>query len=404
MTDVSPKISGKAPRSFMLVLLVVLIGLAIFLWQFYENGLPPVLTAELSYTDAYTVGNSWRVPANENFTLRVKANEPTYYTISYGAATQTSAKPLRKFEVTFEAIRGKQKIEVSSVDKAQNAKTYEYDLFGIPLLQPLIRAPRKAKPGYPISVQMIWPPPSYGVTLTSINITLDGQSLDIFATPTDVVALASVPLESDVGSYLLGIDLTDTFGRKVEVERAIEVEADSKTTQQLNLSADLLNLRTPENLQVEEELIKEAYEASQNLLPLWVDPFVFPLEGSFNTTSPFGTPRIYGEFGDFAYHTGLDISAPTGTSVAATNDGIAVIVGYYPIRGGFIMLDHGAGVFSLYLHLETFYISIGNRVNRGQFIGEVGNTGLSNGAHLHWEMRIHNTPTEPLAWVNQIFP
>ena len=403
MADTPPKANGKALRGLMLILLLVLIGLVVFLWQFYENGLPPVVKGELSYTGAYTADTSWRVPADENFTLRLKANEPTHYTVSYGDVRQTSPTLARKFAVNFQAIRGEQKIEVLAEDRSQNTKTYEYDLFGIPLLQPLIRAPRKAKQGYPVSVQMIWPPKSYGVTLTTISITLDGQALEIFATPTDAVALSAIPLESNA-SHILGIELMDTFGRKVEVERVIEVEADSKEIQTLNLPADLLNLRTPENLAAEEGLIKEKYEASKNFLPLWVDPFLLPLEGNFSTTSRFGTPRTYGEFGDFAYHTGLDISAPTGTSVAATNDGVVVIADYYPIRGGFVMLDHGAGVFSLYFHLETFYVNIGKRVNRGEFIGEVGNTGLSSGSHLHWEMRVHNMPTEPSVWVDQIFP
>ncbi len=395
----------------MFILLFILIGLAVFLWQFYENGLPPIVKAEVGYNDTYLTntyvylkGTSWRIPADESFTLRLKANEPTRYAISYGNEGQTSPKPVRKFEANFQTVRGQQSIEVIAEDRAKNVKAYEYNLLGVPLLQPLIRAPRKGKPGYPISVQMVWPPPSYGVTLTAINITLNGQALKIFSTPTDVVALSAIPLEGNLESYSLNIDLTDIFGRKVGAERIIEVEPDSQSTQTLSLPAELLDLRTPENLQAEDKLIQETYEASQNTLPLWVEPFISPIEGSFNTTSGFGAPRIYGELGDFAYHTGLDSSAPVGTSVAATNDGIAVIVGYYPIRGGFIMLDHGAGVFSLYFHLETFYISVGEEVSRGEFIGEVGNTGLSSGPHLHWEMRVHNMPTDPSVWVGQVFP
>lgn len=395
---------GLSQRGIMIILLFILAGFAGGLWLFYENGLPPKIEAELKYTNNYLKGTNWQIPADENFTLRFKANEPTLYTVNYNDEEQTSPKLARVFEVSFQAVRGDQVLELLVQDRAKNTKTYQYKIFGVPLLQPLIRAPHKIKPGYPISVQMMWPPQSYGVTLATINIALDDQSLDVIATLKDVVALAAIPLEDNMGSHILSIDLTDAFGRTVEIVRTLEIETDSQETQVLNLSAEHLNLRTPENLAAEEKLIEESYKTSTNTLPLWTEPFIFPLNGDFNITSPFGTPRIYGEFGDFAHHTGSDFAAPTGTSVAATNDGIAVIVGYYPIRGGFIMLDHGAGVFSLYFHLETFYISVGDKIKRGNFIAEVGNTGLSSGSHLHWEMRVQNMPTEPFAWVDKLFP
>ena len=80
------------------------------------------------------------------------------------------------------------------------------------------------------------------------------------------------------------------------------------------------------------------------------------------------------------------------------------VAGFYPIKGGLVVLDHGGGVFSLYFHQSEILVEAGQRVRRGEVVGEVGSTGLSTGPHLHWEMRVAEEPTNPLEWVGKVVP
>ena len=121
-------------------------------------------------------------------------------------------------------------------------------------------------------------------------------------------------------------------------------------------------------------------------------------------TSGFGDARRYAQGGPVSFHYGLDLAAPMGTPVHATNVGRVLIAGHYPIKGGFIAVDHGGGVMSYYFHLSSVNVVDGQLVQRGEVIGEVGSEGLSTGPHLHWEMRVHEEATNPLEWVDRTFP
>ena len=105
-----------------------------------------------------------------------------------------------------------------------------------------------------------------------------------------------------------------------------------------------------------------------------------------------------------SFHYGLDLAAPLGTPILATNSGRVVIADHYPIKGGWVAIDHGAGVMSYYFHMIRIYVQDGQMVERGEVIGEVGSEGLSTGPHLHWEMRVHGEASNPLAWVGRTFP
>jgi len=86
------------------------------------------------------------------------------------------------------------------------------------------------------------------------------------------------------------------------------------------------------------------------------------------------------------------------------NDGTVVMAGMYPVRGGLVVIDHGAGLVSMYFHQRKVLVKPGQKVKRGQKIGEVGSTGLSTGAHLHLEMRVRGVATDPAGWMNRLWP
>ncbi len=120
--------------------------------------------------------------------------------------------------------------------------------------------------------------------------------------------------------------------------------------------------------------------------------------------APFGASFIWPTAGlitqYFAwYHPGVDIANRSAPGIAATDAGVVVVAGW-PDGAGYgnrVVLDHGNGYKSLYAHLSNVYVSVGDRVSRGQLIGQMGSTGRSTGTHLHLEIHYKDTPVNPLA-------
>jgi murein DD-endopeptidase MepM/ murein hydrolase activator NlpD len=181
----------------------------------------------------------------------------------------------------------------------------------------------------------------------------------------------------------------------------IAVRSNPRPIDELNVPAGTLALVTPA-ARDEEAAVLAAALAAVPPEPRWAEPFLLPVEG--RDTSGFGDPRRYAPGGNVSYHLGADIAAPTGTPILATNDGIVRVAGFYPIKGGWVVLDHGQGVTSHHFHLSRVAVGVGDVVVRGEVIGDVGSTGLSTGPHLHWEMRVDGVPTDPMAWVGQRYP
>jgi murein DD-endopeptidase MepM/ murein hydrolase activator NlpD len=120
--------------------------------------------------------------------------------------------------------------------------------------------------------------------------------------------------------------------------------------------------------------------------------FSWPVLGII--TSPFGwRSNPFG--GGPEFHQGLDIAAPSGTTVKAAADGTVLMAQWYGGYGNFILLDNGNGYSTGYAHLSAIYVSKGQFVQRGQAIGAVGSTGYSTGPHLHFEVRVEGKPVDP---------
>jgi murein DD-endopeptidase MepM/ murein hydrolase activator NlpD len=107
--------------------------------------------------------------------------------------------------------------------------------------------------------------------------------------------------------------------------------------------------------------------------------------------------RIHPIYRTRKMHTGIDLTAPTGTKVYATGDGKIITTGYTP--GGYgkrIIIDHGFGYKTLYAHLNEIYVKEGQKIKRGELIGAVGSTGRSTAPHLHYEVRKNNKTENPV--------
>lgn len=120
--------------------------------------------------------------------------------------------------------------------------------------------------------------------------------------------------------------------------------------------------------------------------------FSWPVTGTI--TSPFGwRSNPFG--GSPEFHQGLDIAAPSGTTVTAAASGTVIMAQWYGGYGNYILIDHGGGFSTGYGHLSAIYVANGQSIKRGQAIGAVGSTGASTGPHLHFEVRIDGKPVDP---------
>jgi murein DD-endopeptidase MepM/ murein hydrolase activator NlpD len=137
---------------------------------------------------------------------------------------------------------------------------------------------------------------------------------------------------------------------------------------------------------------------------LWQGTFGWPLAGELRSTAPFGQRRSYGGGPVTSYHTGHDFGADIGTPVLAPITATVALAEPLQVRGNVVILDHGLGVLTGFWHLSRIDVTEGQRIGRGQVIGLAGNTGLSTGPHVHWEMRILGVPVDPLQWTQQEFP
>ncbi len=122
-------------------------------------------------------------------------------------------------------------------------------------------------------------------------------------------------------------------------------------------------------------------------------PFIMPVEGEI--TTDFGSERIYNDGVTRWRHKGIDISAKKGTPVKATNNGIVAGTYSSKIYGNFVIINHGVGIYSLYMHLQKVYVKNNQQVFKNDIIGTVGDTGFATGPHLHWQINIHKIPINP---------
>jgi hypothetical protein len=141
------------------------------------------------------------------------------------------------------------------------------------------------------------------------------------------------------------------------------------------------------------ELIRAA-RAIQRDSAGWAQDFIWPARGRIS--GRFGSQRIYrGEPG--SYHAGVDVAAGAGAPVVAPADGVVVLAASEPfsLEGNLLIVDHGHGLNSAFLHLSRLDVRVGERVRQGQAIGAVGATGRATGPHLHWALTWNGARLDP---------
>lgn len=216
---------------------------------------------------------------------------------------------------------------------------------------------------------------------------------------------AAVPITPD-GFFLIGFDrdaensasLVASFADGRRIEQHLAVKPGNWDIQHVKAnplggaktSAEFKARRGPELARI------NAARAIRAASGGWRQDFIWPLQGRIS--GRFGAQRIYnGTPG--SYHSGLDIAMPGGTLFVAPADGVVILAAKDPftLEGHLLMIDHGMGLNSAFLHASALLVEEGQAVRQGQAIGKVGATGRASGPHLHWGMKWHAARVDPLA-------
>ena len=122
--------------------------------------------------------------------------------------------------------------------------------------------------------------------------------------------------------------------------------------------------------------------------------FTWPCPGYKRISDEYGN-RIHPILGTQQFHNGVDMAASSGTAILAAYDGDVIAATYSSSMGNYIMIDHGSGLYTIYMHCSALYVSKGQAVTKGQNIAAVGSTGRSTGPHLHFSVRLNGSYVSP---------
>lgn len=189
--------------------------------------------------------------------------------------------------------------------------------------------------------------------------------------------------------------------KKVEGELAQAEDQVSEYEKDLKAQEDAIKAIEAELKRQEEEARKKAEAAGKSYATVNIGDihFIWPCPSSSRITSEFGS-RTSPTEGASSNHKGLDIGAPTGTDIVAAASGTVVVSTYSYSAGNYVMVNHGGGVYTVYMHASKLLVSVGDTVKSGQVIAKVGSTGYSTGPHLHFGIRVNGTYVNPRKYVS----
>ncbi len=214
-------------------------------------------------------------------------------------------------------------------------------------------------------------------------------------------ALAGVSLETKPGAYPIQLH-AETFagqaagpsaGQAISFEKKIRVERQRYPRVLLKVPARYTAPSPEDQRQIEQD--KETKAAAFKTVSVereWKGSFAAPVDAAISDV--FGVERVFNGSVE-STHQGLDFRVPTGTSVAAVNSGRVILARPLFFEGNCVVIDHGQGLLTLYLHLSKFLVKEGDDVNKGQPIGVSGGTGRATGPHLHLAVRWQGVYLDP---------
>lgn len=238
-----------------------------------------------------------------------------------------------------------------------------------------------------------------------LSLTATWNGLPLVFTPRGVdrqsqFTLLPAPALIAPAPYTFTLTYTARNGVPLTTQQQITVIAGPYESQVLALPDDKGSLLAPELVDNELALVSNVWDQRTPTL-WWSTVFTRPIGTQYATTSPFGTRRSYDGGPINSYHAGQDFGAPEGVPILAPAPGTVALAAGLKVRGNAVLLDHGRGIYTGYWHMSEIYVTTGQPVQTGDVLGLVGTTGLSTGAHLHWEMRIYGVAVDPMQFLSE---
>jgi murein DD-endopeptidase MepM/ murein hydrolase activator NlpD len=211
------------------------------------------------------------------------------------------------------------------------------------------------------------------------------------SSPTVFIGIA---LNKKPGTYLLKATLSSgaILKRNIVVLAREKVEAPLGIPAQLGGNTPAAEQNVVDSLVAGNKVLDGLISAQRQL---WTGQFEFPVADPL-VTDPYGYIRQTGSYQ--IAHKGVDFKAPPGTPVMAVNAGVVILATDLGIYGNTIIVDHGLGIMSFYMHLSKIGVAKGQAVLRRQVIGESGETGYAEGPHLHLTVRIGGVSIDPMVF------
>jgi len=232
--------------------------------------------------------------------------------------------------------------------------------------------------------------------LASVEAQWEGHRFPVARHDTRWIAVVGVDLDAKAGAHSAEITFRYRDGRSRGIREPVTVKTQKFPTTELKVEDRYVEL-SPEDAARAAREAKETDAIYATLTPecYWNEPFVAPIHGAKDGRN-FGHRRVFNGQ-PRAPHSGADLHADVGTPVYASNRGRVVLAKDLFYSGNAVIVDHGLGVYTMYLHLSKIDVPPGAIVERGQRLGLAGATGRVTGPHLHWGVRIVDARVDPFS-------
>lgn len=207
--------------------------------------------------------------------------------------------------------------------------------------------------------------------------------------------LVGLSLKTLPGNYIVSYQ-TD---KDNSTNKEVSIKVKPKTYQEQRLKMKQKKYVSPDKDQLAR--INREKKHMGTLFKIWTDTDVavdlsWPVDGTLS--SPFGLRRFFNDQPRNP-HSGIDIAAPEGTDIVMPTDGVIIDTGDYYFNGKTVFVDHGQGMISMFNHMSKIAVKSGDKLKRGDKIGEIGQTGRVTGPHLHWSLSLNEARVDPMLFL-----
>lgn len=228
------------------------------------------------------------------------------------------------------------------------------------------------------------------------SASFNNKTVPVFLYDNKPTVLFGIDLNQKSGSYGFAYELTngDLYGRLIRVEVREKPREELGIPEKLGGNTPQAQTALVNNLSAENSVLADLYTGLRNF---WSTPFQYPVPNPVITDS-YGYIRETGNY--LISHKGVDFRAQEGTAVKTMNRGVVRLVKNFTIYGKTIVVDHGLGVLTMYMHLSESKVNAGELVLPGQVIGLSGKTGYAENPHLHITVRINGISIDPIQFLS----